>query len=41
VIRVLPGDLEANKADSADGLMDRWIYNLKHFLWNDFLKEDL
>jgi len=41
VIRVLPGDLEANKADSADGLMDRWIDNLKHFLWNDFLKEDL
>jgi Zn-dependent protease with chaperone function len=41
VATVLSGDLSANKSDSADGLADVWIENLKRFLWNDFLKEDL
>ncbi len=41
VVRVLPGDLEANGMESADSLMDLWIDGLKRFLWNDFLKEDL
>lgn len=41
VVRVLPGDLAAGKAASADELMDSWINGLKNFIWRDFLNEEL
>jgi hypothetical protein len=41
IAQVLKGDIAANKMDNANALADLWIENLKKFLWNDFLKEDL
>jgi len=41
IARALKGDVDVNNAESEDALADMWLNNLKKFLWNDFLKEDL
>jgi len=41
VVKALPEDVEANHAGSSSELVDQWINNIKQFLWNDFLKEEI
>lgn len=41
IIKVMPGDLEANGIDDEEKLADMWLDNIKKFLWKDFLKKDI
>ena len=41
IARILPGDLEANDESDSEKLLGQWIDNLKLFLWNDFVKDDI
>lgn len=41
IVKVLPGDVEGNSAESDDALANEWMENIKTFLWKDFIKEDI
>ncbi|MFC1474512.1 M48 family metalloprotease [bacterium] len=41
IVKVLPGDVEANSAGGTEELADTWLKNIKMFLWNDFIKDDI
>lgn len=41
IVKVLPGDVEGNSVESDDALADKWMENIKIFLWKDFIKEDI
>jgi len=41
IVKVLPGDLEVNGRGEPGALLDLWISGIKHFLWSDFVKEDI
>ncbi len=41
IVEVLPADIEASERKTPEELLDQWTDNLKKFLWNDFVEDDI